>query len=274
MAGSLTAICDRDLGGSAPEWVHLFPVGQMTGRDGRRFNLANPQMIVDAFRAGAVDLPVDYEHQSDAQPEQRSGPVPAAGWIKELRVGEDGIWGRVEWTAQARGLIALARQETAMNEPETLLDKLIAALGLPEETTEDELIALIETIRGKAEQATAARMPDPARFVPIEAVQDLMASRHADLAERTKERATAKVKDALARGFITPAMKDWATALCAQDEASFDRFVATSVPAYAHLMKQAVPDGPPPSSPSEISRSDAAAAVCAQLGLKPDALKE
>ncbi|WP_424986872.1 phage protease [Microbulbifer sp. S227A] len=248
----LRATCDRDLGGAAPDWVQLFPLGQMVGRDGRRFNLADPQMIVSAFQADAVDLPVDYEHQSDTQPERRNGPVPAAGWIKELKVDETGLWGRVEWTAQARELItgkayrylspsfyhtkasnittrlkgaglvhkpnlqlhALARQEDTMNDAETLLHRLLAALGLPDETTEDQLVALVEAVRGKAEQATAAQMPDPARFVPIEAVQELMTSRHAGHNERAKDRAAAKVKDALDRGFIIPAMKDWATALC------------------------------------------------------------
>lgn len=143
---------------------------------------------------------------------------------------------------------------------------------LPEETAEDALIDLIESLRGKAEQATAAQKPDPARFVPIEAVQELMASHHTDRSERAKDRAAAK--DALARGFITPAMKGWATALCTQDEASFDSFMASSAPAYAHLMAQAVPNNPPPSSTAEFAQSDTAAAVCAQLGLKPGALSK
>jgi phage I-like protein len=312
MSRDALTTCDRALQGEAPDWVHLFPAGEMTGRDGRRFNLADPSAVMRAFQADAVDLPVDYEHQADSKPDQRSGPVPAAGWIKELKATASGLWGRVEWTDEARGLIArkayrylspsfyhtksgriitrlkgaglvhrpnlqlhaLAQQENTMDETQTLLDKLIDALGLPEDTTEDELIALIESIRGKAEEATAARMPDPARFVPIEAVHELMASRQADRSERAKDRAEAKVRDALARGFITPAMKGWATALCTQNEASFDSFVAKSAPAYSHLMKQAVPDGLPPSSPGEIAQSDAAAAVCAQLGLKPGALSE
>lgn len=227
MSGDALATCDRALKGEAPEWVHLFPAGEMTGRDGRRFNLADPSAVMRAFEADAVDLPVDYEHQADAKPGQRNGPVPAAGWIKELKVDEDGLWGRVDWTDEARGLIArkayrylspsfyhtkagrvitrlkgaglvhrpnlhlhaLAQQENTMDETETLLDRLIAVLGLPEETTEDALIALIEAIRGKAEQAMASRRPDPARFVPIEAVQELMTSRHADRSERAKDRA-------------------------------------------------------------------------------------
>lgn len=310
MQGEKTATCDRDLGGDAPDWVQLFPTGQMIGRDGRRFNLADAGVVLRAFQADGVDLPIDYEHQSDLHPDQRTGPVPAAGWIKELKADASGLWGRVEWTAQARELIAskayrylspsfyytkasniitrlkgaglvhkpnlhlhaLARQETDMTDDETLLARLIAALGLLDDTTEDALVEMIETLRGTAEKASAAQRPDPARFVPIEAVQELMTSRYADRAERARERVQIKVRDALARGFITPAMKDWASALCAQDEASFDSFLSKSAPTYAHLLSQAVPGGPPPSARDETVRSDTAASVCAQLGLKADAL--
>jgi phage I-like protein len=31
--------------------------------------------------------------------------VPAAGWIKELKADDSGLWGRVEWTATAREMI-------------------------------------------------------------------------------------------------------------------------------------------------------------------------
>tara|TARA_B100002019_G_C21152386_1_gene538925 strand:+ start:381 stop:821 length:441 start_codon:yes stop_codon:yes gene_type:complete len=44
-------------------------------------------------------LLIDRDHQIDyAVP---GTPVKAAGWIKEMQVREDGIWGRVEWTERA-----------------------------------------------------------------------------------------------------------------------------------------------------------------------------
>lgn len=46
------------------------------------------------------------EHQNDKPEAKLSGPVPAAGWIKELRAAEGGLWGRVEWTATASEMIA------------------------------------------------------------------------------------------------------------------------------------------------------------------------
>ncbi|MFN4172149.1 MAG: phage protease [Pseudorhodobacter sp.] len=71
-----------------------------------KFDLADPAALVLDFQARAVDLPVDYEHQVDNPEAKLKGPVPAAGWIKELAHDETGLWGRVEWTATAREMIA------------------------------------------------------------------------------------------------------------------------------------------------------------------------
>ena len=58
-----------------------------------------------AFQSGGIDLPVDYEHQNDVPEARLHGPVPAAGWIKELKADAAGLWGRVEWTATAAEMI-------------------------------------------------------------------------------------------------------------------------------------------------------------------------
>ncbi len=74
----------------------------MNARDGRRFKLNDPAAVIRAFREGAVDLPIDYEHQIDKEEARLKGPVPAAGWIKELVLEDTGLWARVEWTERAR----------------------------------------------------------------------------------------------------------------------------------------------------------------------------
>lgn len=94
-------------------------------------------------------------------------------------------------------------------------------------------------------------------------------------ASQNEERALAKVTDTLARGYISPAMKGWATALCTQDEASFDAFIAKSVPQFAHLLQPSHMDGAPPGSAQHAAtQSPVAASVCSQLGLKPGTLEE
>lgn len=94
-------------GDTVPEWVHLLPIGrEFYGRDGRgpyRIpDQAAAQRIIEAttaYQKGA-DLPIDYDHQLVFS--QKNGqPAIAAGWIKELSVRPDGIWGRVEWTEKA-----------------------------------------------------------------------------------------------------------------------------------------------------------------------------
>lgn len=327
MADLPFATCDQDLTEGAPEWVHLMPPGRIRGRDGREFVLDDPQAVIAAFAGNGADLPVDYEHQSDTRPDLRSGPVPAAGWIKELKAGADGLWGRVEWTAQAREMIAgkayrylspsfyydkaskavirlkgaglvhkpnlhlkaLAAEEDLAAGDGGLLKRLAAVLDLPEDAAEEDVFKTLDAMtrlvrdmtRNAATQAAELRelrsmaaMPDPARFVPIDAVQELMAGLGAERTAQRMERAEAKVRAALAKGYITPAMKGWATALCASDEASFDAFVAKAVPHFAGLSQPLLPAAPPERAAAGAVQSDAAAAICAQLGLAPGALKE
>lgn len=123
--------------GTAPEWVHLLPVGAVEGRDGRAWTLDDPQGLVSAFNAGKVDLPIDYDHQND-KPDPgrprltRMGPVPAAGWIKDLKVATNGLWGRPDltnvWTARASELIGAKEYRTISPVFHTLKDGSITRL--------------------------------------------------------------------------------------------------------------------------------------------------
>ena len=327
MSGLSFAICDRALvpEGNAPEWVHLFPAGRMTGRDGRHFDLADPEAIIRDFQARAVDLPIDYEHQNDRPEAKLSGPVPAAGWIKELSAGETGLWARVEWTAPARAMIAkreyrylspsfayhphskailrlkgaglvhnpnleltaLANEETNMPEissPEmakaadpAMLARLAMIAGLPPDSDAESILRAIIELLGKApatpNTATAAELPDPARFVPIDAVQELLADRNAHIATLQEVEAKAKVERALKDGHITPAMRGWATALCAQDPSSFDAFLEKSPAPFAHFLRP-VQLAPITTTGTASAASPEAEAICAQLGIETSALKE
>ena len=309
MNAMLTATCDRALDagtGTAPEWVHLLPMGAVEGRDGRAWVLDDPQGLVSAFNAGKIDLPVDYEHQSDKPDPGRTGPVPAAGWIKELKVATNGLWGRVVWTARASELIsakeyryispvfhylkdgsitrlkgaglvhnpnlqltALAAQEDTMaNSDMTFMQRLATTLKLAPDATADAILAALEEVMIKG--AT----PDPKEYAPVAAMAELLRDRNTRIATLSEGAAAVKVEDALRKGYITPAMRGWATALCAQDPDSFDAFIAKSAPAYAHLTKPSHMTGAPPgrTTTGRTDDSDAAAAICAQLGLPPGSL--
>jgi len=90
-----------------PAWIHILPLGTFRGKDGRGpYTLANPQAVIDATRTyfGKNDMPIDYEHQI-LWSRGNGQPAPAAGWIQDLQARLDGIWGKVEWTAQAQAMI-------------------------------------------------------------------------------------------------------------------------------------------------------------------------
>lgn len=88
----------------APLAVHLMPLGVWKGKDGRgpyRNDKANAARVVAETKAAAAarPLPIDYDHAMDLALGARVGaPAPAAGWIVDVELREDGIWGTVEWT--------------------------------------------------------------------------------------------------------------------------------------------------------------------------------
>lgn len=94
--------------GGAPEWVHLLPAGTFQGRDGRGpFSIDNAETLLAASRDPGLDMVIDYDHQTDyAAVPKVGGVAPAAGWVRELNVREDGIWAKVEWTPKAAEMIA------------------------------------------------------------------------------------------------------------------------------------------------------------------------
>ncbi|ODT20473.1 MAG: hypothetical protein ABS35_19595 [Kaistia sp. SCN 65-12] len=97
----------------ASAWVQLLPIGSFQSRDGRygAHRLVDRAAMGDVIaatlkRAGATEIVVDYDHQTvyAARPEV-GGTAIAAGWIKQIEARDDGIWGRVAWTAAASAKI-------------------------------------------------------------------------------------------------------------------------------------------------------------------------
>lgn len=93
----LYALCSElPAAGKAPDWVELIPRGpRLTGRDGRQFQLDDPQTVVNAFRRR---LPFDCCHSTHFP----GVAAPAVGWIEQLEVREGAVWGRVAWTPRGR----------------------------------------------------------------------------------------------------------------------------------------------------------------------------
>lgn len=287
------------------DMAHLLPLGDMKGRDGRFFRLVDAATVAQNSISQGVDLPIDYEHQGDTLPEAKSGPVPAAGWIKELFVRDNGIWGRVEWTARASELIvnkeyrylspvfqhladgtvtrlrgaglvhrpnleltALASQqdtqEDTMTETNTL-SQIAVSLGLDENTDGQVILDAIARLQSQ---------PDPSKFVPIAALKEAIQGKLNAVSTNSEREAETKVSKAMSMGYLSPAMREWALALCKQSPASFDGFIASAIPQFAHLFKPSQLGSRQAPQGRAVEQSSEALAICAQLGLKPEDLKD
>lgn len=284
-------------------WVMLMPVGGIAARDGRRFIMDDAARVVAVSqprKGGPEELPVDYEHQSEEPTKGEGGPKPAAGWITELEARPEGIFGKVRWTDRAAAMIAsrkyrflspaflhspsgdvqrivgaglthrpaleltaLASEQGDTPVPDVLA-RLTAAAGLAEGTGEGELIAFCRAARDTGREPA----PDPARFMPVEAVIDLLKDRQQHIDTLSERDAEAKVDASIMEGRITPGMRSWAMALCRSDAGSFDTFLATSAAPYAHLFRQHGTGMGASPMQSTARMDEAEAAICCQLGIK------
>ena len=112
-----------EIGPSVPARILLVPWGAVESRAGSFVvDDESAEMMLAAFVAQGVDLPIDYEHQSMggdyAAPD---GRAPAAGWVKAIEpVSGEGIYGAIEWTE--RGRQALAAKEYRYLSPVVLVE--------------------------------------------------------------------------------------------------------------------------------------------------------
>lgn len=250
-----------------PEWVELIPAGTFSGRDGRGPYTLDIGAVLAAFEKGGIDLPIDYEHQT-LSADEKAGPVPAAGWIKELAAREGALWGRVQWTPRAAELIGqkeyrflspvfrhdkagrvlalegaglthypnldltpVAHQKGAPMDDD-LLEQLRYVLNLPTLTAPQDLIAELQKLmdRLKAAEASAAqsRQIDPAEWVPMSQHRAVAEELHQLQKAVAKDKAEAAVREAMSAGKLAPAMQTWAQAYAEKDPEGFAAWCAAA----------------------------------------------
>ncbi|WP_323005436.1 phage protease [Pseudorhodobacter sp.] len=173
-------------------------------------------------------------------------------------------------------LKALASEEDTMppdapttkdQNPTGFPQRLAKLLGLGPDASEDDVIEALAPKLSTAAEAT----PDPRKFVPVEAVAELLQDRNSRIATMNEQAAHDLVEKAFDDGYLTPAMRGWATSLAKEDPDSFRTFLAKSPRPFANFFK------PLPRAPFETiaamgNDSNEAAAICSQLGLKPGSL--
>lgn len=220
-----------------PDWIQLTLRGPIVARDGRPF-VFEPERLVEAFRAGGLKLPIDFNHESEFI--ETLGARPARAWIVDLQARAEGLFGKVEWGADAVAALKAksyryispsifleADQVTArllkgaalvsapaLNMPaiaaasphqETSMSKaILAALGLVETAPEADAISAVARLKAG----------DPALFVPKsqhEATLTALAAAEKKLKDADDAahaaRCSTLVDDAVKGGKIAPAAK-------------------------------------------------------------------
>lgn len=189
-----------------------------------------------------------------------------------------------------------------------LLKALLAALGLPETTTEPAAIAALtalgplQPLQARANVATAvctalqipadataetataacnslratqpAATPDPAKFVPIEAVQQLQTQVAALTANQQAGQVDALIQPALADGRLLPALETWARDLGKKDIAALTAYLGASKPLPALAGTQTGGKAPTATASGDQQLSADELAVCTRMGIAPDAYRK
>lgn len=189
-------------GAEAPDWIHILPSagGTLSTSDGRGpYKVADPQSIIDLSfeRAPAGEIAIDVDH-AIGRAARDGGEAPARGWITQMEVRDNGVWGKVNWTPEGRelvasqayrclspvitylknGLIRSIREVSLVNRPnlrglhalnqegvDMFHQKVAKALGLGEDASEDAIMAaLTKALKGggdKDEKAAMQSVIDP-----------------------------------------------------------------------------------------------------------------
>jgi len=89
-----------------PSGTFHAPRGAAVGAGPWNLTAEAAQEIIRLAAARSTDIAIDYEHQT-LYAEQNGKPAPASGWVdpRSLEFREDGLYGKVNWTAAARAAI-------------------------------------------------------------------------------------------------------------------------------------------------------------------------
>ncbi|SDM57160.1 Mu-like prophage I protein [Oryzisolibacter propanilivorax] len=233
----------------------------------------------------------------------------ADGTVLEVLMGaltnDPGIQGMQPLSLVAAATAAFLPPPDLPQEPTVnpLLKALLAALGLPESTTEDAAIAALtalgplQPLQARAGVASAAcaalQLPadatpeavtaaatslraapaDPARFVPVEAVSALQGQIAALTARQHEADVHALIQPALADGRLLPALEGWARELGKKDVAALTAYLDSAQPIAALTGTQTGGQPPGGTARGDAQLSLAELAVCTAMGLTPEQYK-
>ena len=164
------------------------------------------------------------------------------------------------------------KESDDMNE---LLKKLLAALGLPEDASEEQALSAIKALTDKPAVAAATATPDPAQYVPVAVVQELQTNLAALSASVHSRAVDDVIAPALGDGRLLPAEEAWArdTAKTPAGLASLTSLLKVRQPIAALASTQT--KGQPPAAAAGATDTHGLTAdelaVAAACGMTPEA---
>ncbi len=132
--------------------------------------------------------------------------------------------------SEQSGQEQIASEQQSRSEGQSeLIKPVLAALGLPDGSSAEDVLAAIGKLK---DQVT----------VPQDVLKGVLRERFEAISTLAEETVKSRVGNALASGYISPAMTGWATDLCRSDPDSFDAFCRAAPPMAGHLGKSQVND--------------------------------
>lgn len=171
--------------------------------------------------------------------------------------------------------------------------ELLKLLGLPDDTDEDAAMAALTTLTADiagmrkalnitedvdavaviaALKANTNNKPDPAKFVPVDVVQQLQTEVAALTTQINDNTVNDLVEVALSEGKLMPAQEKWARDLGGSDIAALKMYLESAQPIAALKGRQTKGEPKDAGGAAELSETDLA--VCKQMGISPDDYKK
>ncbi|MGK4362853.1 phage protease [Ectopseudomonas chengduensis] len=225
---------------------------------------------------------------------------PTTGDVLDVQMGAltnaPAIDGMQELSLRAAASFGCFDDSPEENPVNQLLQALIAALGLAENTTEEQAVAALSAhttnlrkllgldegaVFGEALvaactglKAKAATSVDPSQFVPLSVVEGLkadMAALTARLGERDEKDLDSQIQGALEDGRLHKTMEEWARDLGKSNRAALTAYLDKAQPIAAIAGSQT--GGKPPVADEKTGLTQDELAVCSAMGLTTEQFK-
>ncbi|MBB4006222.1 phage protease [Allorhizobium taibaishanense] len=299
LSSAASTLVSEKINSDDRQWIHILPLGTVSGRDGRGpYTVVDPDSVMAETRRyhGKTQMLVDFEHQS-VNAAHSGKPAPAAGWIASLQARSDGIWAHVKWTPEAAKMIrqrayrylspvfhhdakgmvkrilnvaltntpnldltAVARSEVfSMNEVQ--LTELRTLLGL---ASDADFGAIREAISALMAASNSAH-PDPTKFVSIGDFERVVAEGNKLRQGISQQAAETHVSGLIRSGSLAPFLREWALNLCSVNKPQLDSFVERTGPFFTQVMSSQVQGAYYSKATTKLSEDQLA--ICRIMGL-------